>query len=307
MKVCVIGGTGHIGSHLVPMLVEVGHEVVVVSSGRTATPEDTRWKSVRTVQQSYGIEGWASAVSELRSEVVIDILQGDTPTLYKATRETCEHLIVCGSLWMFGLPRIVPTPEETQATCLFEGYDRRYEQMLQTKDRAASEGRAFTAVMPPNICGPGKIPLDGEGGRSLEVHLAHKRGERVFLPDPGNNLIGPCDAEDVARGFFCAAQNREAAANEIFNVGSAYALTALQFVETYGDIYGTAIPVELVSWREFEQEVLPDIGSNWHFKANMCPDISKIARKLGYIPAHTPEQSMERAVRWMIEGGLFAD
>jgi len=61
----------------------------------------------------------------------------------------------------------------------------------------------------------------------------------------------------------------------------------------------------LVSWREFEQEVLPDLGANYHFKANMCPNISKITDKIDYRPAYTPEQSMERAVKWMKDEGLL--
>ena len=305
MKACVIGGTGHIGKNLTRMLVEAGHQVTVVSSGRTPAPEGGIWASVEQVRLVYGSEGWTDVIREVGAEVIVDILQGNSPDLYEAVRDTCEHFVVCGSVWMFGLPRVVPTPEETQAPCLFEGYARRYEQMLATKARAKADGRAFTAVMPPNICGPYKIPLDGRGGRSLQVHQAHQRGEPVILPEPGNNLIGPCDAEDVARGFFCAIQSRDAAADEIFNAGSAYALTALQFIETYGEIYGVTIPVEFVSWERFEGEVLPEPGANWHFKANMCPDISKISSKVGYRPAHTPEQAMERAVKWMFDTGLL--
>lgn len=305
MKICIIGGTGHIGQNLTRMLVEAGNDVTVITSGRTQTPDDGVWKSVRKVEQKYGAEGWTDVVRDLRCEVVVDILQGDSPGLYDAVKDTCDHLVVCGSVWMFGLPRIVPTPEETQAPCLFDGYATRYEQMLATKTRAAADGKAFTAVMPPNICGPLKIPLDGKGGRDLEVHLSHQRGEPAVLPEPGHNLIGPCDAEDVARGFFCAVQNRDAAAGEIFNVGSAYALTAIQFIETYGDIYGTKIPIEFVSWREFEDDILPEIGAHWHFKANMCPDLSKISGKIGYRPAYTPEQTMERAVKWMRDEGML--
>ena len=33
MRVLVIGGTGHIGTYLVPRLVEAGHEVIVMSRG----------------------------------------------------------------------------------------------------------------------------------------------------------------------------------------------------------------------------------------------------------------------------------
>lgn len=305
MNICVIGGSGHIGRNLVTMLVEAGHRVTVVASGRTELPDSGVWKSVHLVRQTYGAAGWTNAIGNLKAEVMIDILQGNSPELYDAVKETCVHFIVCGSVWMFGLPGIVPTPDTTQGPCPFEGYARRYEQMREIKTRAAADGLAFTAIMPPNICGPYKIPLDCKGGRSLEAHLAHQRGEPVTLPAPGNNLIGPCDAEDVARGFFCAVQNRKGAAGEIFNVGSAYALTAVDFVKTYADIYGVKIPIEFVSWNKFEQEVLPDIGANWHFKANMCPDISKIARQVGYAPKYTPEQTLERGVRWMMAEGMI--
>ena len=305
MRICVIGGTGHIGTPLTGMLVELGHEVIVVTSGRTAAPRGGVWPAVRLVRQSYGEAGWTEAISALRAEVVIDILQGDSPGLYDAVRGSCGHFIVCGSLWMFGLPRIVPTPEVTQAPCLFAGYAQRLQQMLDTQIRAAADDIAFTAIMPPNICGPGKVPIDGRGGRDPEVHRAHRRGDPVVLPEPGSVLIGPCDAEDVARGFACAVQRRRDAAGEIFNVGSAYALTSLQFIETYAAIYGVQIPVCWASWPEFATEVLPDLGAHWHFKAHMCPDISKIRSRLGYEPVYTPEQTLERAVKWMVDGGVL--
>jgi nucleoside-diphosphate-sugar epimerase len=301
MRICIIGGTGHIGTPLTAMLVALGHELIVVTSGRTAAPQGGPWRGVRLVRQSYGGAGWTDTIRALQAEVVIDILQGDSPGLYTAVRESCGHFIVCGSLWMFGLPRIVPTPEVTQAPCLFAGYAQRYQQMLDTRARAAADGVAFTAIMPPNICGPGKVPIDGCGGRDPEVHRAHRRGEPVTLPEPGSVLIGPCDAEDVARGFAGAVQHRAAATGEVFNVGSAYALTSLQFIEALAAIHGTPIPVQWTSWPRFATEVLPDLGSHWHFKAHMCPDISKIRSRLGYEPAYTPEQTLERAVQWMVD------
>lgn len=305
MKICVIGGTGHIGKNLTPMLIEAGHEVTVITSGRTPAPEGGAWDQAQSVHLSYGSEGWTDTIRDLAPDAIVDILQGNSPDLYDALKDTCGHFVFCGSLWMLGLPRTVPTPALTQGPCLFSGYDVRYEQMLATKERAAAEGHAFTAILCPNICGPYKIPLDCMGGRSLDVHKSHQRGETVILPDPGHNLIGPCDAEDIARAFAGAIENRDAAADQIFNVGSAYALTALQLVETFADIYGVKIPVELVSWERFETEVLPEIGAYWHFKANMCPDISPLRDKLGYEPHYTPEQTLERAVKWMIDEGLM--
>ncbi len=131
------------------------------------------------------------------------------------------------------------------------------------------------------------------------MHKAHIRGEPVYLPEGCNTLIGPCDAFDVAQGHYLAVCNRDAAADEIFNVGSAYALTAKRFIEVYGEIYRTGIPVESVTQEDFLTQVLPDQGANYHFREHMAPDVSKIRAKLGYEPKYTPEASMERAVSWM--------
>lgn len=301
MRICVIGGTGHIGKFLTPMLVERGYDVTAVTSGKTRPPDSKAWQMVKFVQQQVGSPGWTEKIAELKAEIIIDILQGDSPGLYAASKESLRHMIVCGSVWMFGEPKVVPTPPVSSAPSPSTGYARRYDQLLKTRLQAETDGIAFTAIMPPNICGPYQIPLDCRGGRSIETHRAHGRGEPVVLPAPGNNLIGPCDAEDIARCFFAAVCNRTASAGQIFNVGSAYALTMIEFVNTYASVYGVKIPIEFVEWQKFSRDILPDVGAHWHFKAPMCPDISKTARLLGYTPRYTPEESMERAVRWMFD------
>ena len=131
------------------------------------------------------------------------------------------------------------------------------------------------------------------------------RGEKVYLPDGPETLIGPCDADDIAQLFALAVENREKAAGQIFNVGSAYALTVGQFVQAYAEIYGVEIPVERVSWEKYVAEINPEKGAWWHFYAAMCPDISKARKLLGYEPCYTPEQTMKRAVEWMKAEGLL--
>jgi len=311
MKTVVIGGTGHIGSFLTRMLAEDGQEVLVISTGRTSSHVEADPKSVRFVRTRYS-EMLASGefASMLRDEgvdAVVDILQGDTHSVYDACRDSgVDQLVACGSVWMFGRPKVVPTPEIAQTECEFEGYKQRYADMLEAVSRSKKDGYSFSAIMPPNICGPGKIPLDCLGGRSIEAHRAYQRGGPVVLPFPGTNLIGPCDAEDVARGFFCALKNKGAAAGEIFNVGSPYALSAEKFVEVYGQIYNTTIPIGYVSAEKYISEISRDVGANFHFTAHMCPDISKISERLGYKPAYTAERTMERAVEWMYGRGLLS-
>ena len=109
----------------------------------------------------------------------------------------------------------------------------------------------------------------------------------------------------MAQGFWRAVRKPEAAADEIFNVGSAYALTAAGFVETYVEIYGVKIPVKPVTLSEFKTKVLPEPGDSYHFLAHMCPDINKIREKLDFAPEYTPEETMERAVAWMYDEKLL--
>lgn len=307
MKICVIGGTGHIARFLVPMLVRDGHKVIVVSSGRKLLPEQGEWAKVEHQICPYKrADGdWQCFIRGLGTEVIIDLLGLDLPSTYKAGKGSCKQLIACGSLWMLGVPKQLPTPEVTQGPCYFSGYAQRYEEIQKIMAETQIDGIAFSAIFPPNISGPGKIPLEVRGGRDIEVHRQMVRGETVILPQYCNTAIGPCDAEDIAQAFWLAVGQSQRAAGKIFNVGASYALTAIEFVETYSAIYGVKLPIEFVDPDEFYTKIVPNLGGNYHFRTHMLPDISRLTETLGYSPKYTPEESLERAVLWMKSEGVL--
>src|SRR5438034_1056214 len=78
-RIVLIGGSGHVGSYLVPALVERGHELVNVSRGR-AVPyrPHVAWKAVehihvdRTAEESKGTFG--SRISGIGADIVIDMI-----------------------------------------------------------------------------------------------------------------------------------------------------------------------------------------------------------------------------------------
>src|SRR6478752_2680635 len=79
MRVVVIGGTGHIGTYLVPGLVRAGHDVVMISRGsRRAYRDDPAWREVelvtcdRPVAERDGAFG--SLVAGLRPDAVVDLM-----------------------------------------------------------------------------------------------------------------------------------------------------------------------------------------------------------------------------------------
>jgi nucleoside-diphosphate-sugar epimerase len=298
MKVLVIGGTGHVGKFMVPKLIEGGAAVAVAASGKTPVPSEKSWSQVQYVTCTLPGHEEIDKLKDISPDVIID-MTGYIWDVYQRLKGVVKHFIACGSLWMYGDPKVVPTPEKTQNKCVFEHYSRRYPEILKLIELSREDGVAFTAIMPSNICGPGKVPIECHGGRSPEVHKAHSLGKEVILPDGADALISPCDAKDIAEGFVKAVFNRDKADGELFNVGSAHAVTATQLVNIYSDIYNIEIPVRRVPWDRYISEINPGIMNWWHFKSHMCPDISKARKILGYEPEFTPEQSIARAVEWM--------
>lgn len=309
MRAVIIGGTGHIGGHLTPMLVREGFEVCIISRGETQFPSGDGWKKVTTARISYkqSPEKWRSDLqSVLRDgDTLIDILGSDLASTFDAAATRCSHVIACGSVWMLGMIKRVPFVESPGTEFWDAGYRNRWRVIQSTLAKSLSGGPVFTAILPPNISGPGKIPLDTQGGRSIDVHRALSRGEEVILPEGADILIGPCDAYDVAAAFYLATLKPQRAAGQIFNVGSSYALTASEFIATYAQIYGVKIPVRRVPWQEFATRIVPDPGARFHYESHMCPDISKLRERLGYEPRFTPEQSLWRAVEWMRQQKLI--
>jgi len=302
MRIGVIGGTGHIGAFLVPMLAEAGHRVAVFTRGRQPRPTAAGWAGVVMLEGDADDPTALAALAEWEPDAVVEI-PGAAARVHAALAGRTGHLVAIGSLWMYGLPRVVPTPEEPQSPCPFEGYAARYDEIRAMA--ASSGGAAFTAIMPPNIAGPGKIPLDCLGGRDPEQHRAHAAGREVVLPEGPDALVGPCDAEDIARCVLLALENRAAAAGRIFNVGSASALTWPEIVAAYGRIYRVTLPIRRIGWEEYRERVSPGMGWWWHMQAHMCPDISLARTLLGYAPRYSPEETLARGVEWMRGTGIL--
>ena len=296
MKILVIGGTGHMGKFVCEILKDRGHEVVVASRSGNA-PE-----GMTAVKCDCGDPASLESLKSSGFDTVIEF-PGNAKMVYDVLAGSVKHIIGCGSLWMYGAPKKVPTPEQYQSECPFPSYARRFADMqIMLED----EKCPFTGIMVPNVCGPGKIPLDCKGGRSAENHKAHMRGETVYLPDGAEALISPCDAYDLAMLFVLAAEQPEKSGNQLFNVGPADgAVTMTELVKIFGEIHGVEIPVEYVSWEKYKNEVSDSIGGWWHFYAHMCPDDSKARNLLGYKPEFTIKQTLSRGIEWMKEQGIL--
>src|SRR4029453_1289192 len=110
MRLVVTGGSGHIGTFLIPRLVRAGHEVISISRGQRASyTDDPAWTQVRqgvadrAAEDSEGIFG--DRVAGLRPDAVIDLIcfTVDSATaLVQRLRGETGHLLHCGPLWRAG-------------------------------------------------------------------------------------------------------------------------------------------------------------------------------------------------------------
>jgi nucleoside-diphosphate-sugar epimerase len=166
MRVLVIGGSGHIGTFLVPRLVRAGHDVVSMSRGtRQAYAVGPEWQQVtqvavdRSQQDAEGTFG--ATVLEQEPQVVIDLLSftlESTTALVEAIRGRVEHLVHCGSLWRYGPSLRLPI-SEGQGTPAIDEYGTQKELIARyLKHETAGGGLVTTSVHPGHIVGPGWHP-----------------------------------------------------------------------------------------------------------------------------------------------------
>ena len=144
MKILIIGGTGHLGSFLTPMLAADGHDLLVVTSGRKPLPEGVAARPFTLSYHESVADGSLAALLQAeRPPVVVDILQGETDAVYAACVSAgVAHLVNCGSLWMWGRPQVVPTPGLPQTECPFEGYRNRLADLQRAIARVLDEAPA---------------------------------------------------------------------------------------------------------------------------------------------------------------------
>src|SRR2546423_11066221 len=127
MRVVVIGGTGHIGTFLVPRLVSAGHDVIVASRGiREPYLPHKAWKDVRHIEidrvAEDGVGTFGSRIAALNADAVVDLICFTPESARQLVDALCQSLpplasrlpllLHCGTMWVHGRPTTVPVTED---------------------------------------------------------------------------------------------------------------------------------------------------------------------------------------------------
>src|SRR5947209_3704806 len=227
-RVVVIGGSGHVGTYLVPRLVETGFDVVNVARGaRQPYQPHGAWKSVESVTIDRDAEEKAGAfggkIRDLKPDIVIDMIcfkLDSARHLVEALRGRLQHFLHCGTIWVHGQSVTVPTTE-MQPRRPFGEYGVQkaaIEAFLIGEARAG--GFPATIVHPGHIVGPGWAPLNPAGHFNPRVFSVLAKGEELRLPNFGLETVHHVHADDVAQVFMKAIANWSAAVGEAFHAVS---------------------------------------------------------------------------------------
>src|SRR5215203_5194276 len=296
MRVVVIGGSGHVGTFLVPRLVEAGHEVVSISRG-TREPYQVHpaWQSVEQVtldREAEEAEGtFGERILGLEPDVVVDMIcftPESARQLVEALRGRISHFLHCGTIWVHGHSTRVPTTED-QARRPFGEYGvqkARIEAYLL--DEARRYGFPATVLHPGHIVGPGWAPVNPAGNFDLRVFGRLARGEELALPNLGMETVHHVHADDVAQAFERALSNWRAAVGESFHVVSPAALTLRGYAEAVAGRFGRAASLRFVPWEEWREGVPErDAAATWdHIAHSPNCSMDKASRSLGYRPRY---------------------
>uniref|UniRef100_A0A372ISU2 NAD(P)-dependent oxidoreductase n=2 Tax=Paracidobacterium acidisoli TaxID=2303751 RepID=A0A372ISU2_9BACT len=315
MRIAVIGGTGHIGSYLTPLLYEAGHDVVCVSRG-TKKPYQAHpaWAAVthvrldRTAEENAGSFG--ERIARIEAEVVVDLTcyqPKSAEMLVEGLRGRVRHLLHCGTIWVHGHGVRRPTTED-EPRQPFGDYGVHKAAIEAYLLREAKEnGLPVTVLHPGHLVGPGWAPINPAGNFNTNVFAALKRGEEIRLPHFGLETVHHVHAKDVAWAFLRAMERREAALGESFHVVSAAAVTLRGYAESMAEWFGKRARIAFLPWEEWKQEQTGRDAAvtEDHIRHSPQCSIEKARRLLGYEPGYSSLEAVQEAVSWLIENGAI--
>ncbi len=310
MRVVVIGGTGHVGTFLVPRLVNAGHDVIVVSRGKREPYLPNRaWSSAqhidldRVAAENAGTFG--AHIAALDADAVVDFIcftPASAQHLVAALRPRQTLLLHCGTMWVHGAPdgtREAGGVTEDAPRHTFGDYGIKKAAIEQLLLDATRRGEARAVVLHPgHLVGPGWNPVNPAGHFNPEVFRRIARGETLVLPNEGMETVHHVHADDVAQGFELALARPADAVGESFHVVSPAPMTLRAYAEAMYAHFGQRPRLEFLPWEEWQKTVSEEeAAATWdHIAHSPHGSIAKARRRLGYAPRYSSLEAVIEAV-----------
>jgi nucleoside-diphosphate-sugar epimerase len=307
-RVIIIGGSGHVGTYLVPRLVEAGHEVVNVSRGARAPYLPNRaWDKVRTVtidRDAAEADGtFGAQIADLGAEIVIDMIcftEASARHIVDALRGKVSQFIHCGTIWVHGAQASVPSTEDQPMNTFGDYGTQKAVIERYLLGEARQHGFPATVFRPGHIVGPGWDILNPAGHFNPAIFAHIARGEELALPNFGLETVHHVHADDLAQIVMRMIANWGAAMGESFNAVSPQAVNLAGYASAVYGWYGHAPRLEFLPFEEWRKLQSPeDATATWeHIIRSPSHSTEKARRLLGYAPRYSSLEAVRENLFW---------
>ena len=297
MRICVIGGTGHISSSLVTFLVTQGHEVTCVTRGQSGkVPPGAGWIQVDRRDRA----AFERRLQATPFDAAIDMIcftREDAASSVRAFPQV-QHFIQCSTVCTYGIAHDWMPVTEDHPLRPITAYGRRKAEadavFLEAYDR---QGFPVTIVKPSTTYGPAQGLL-----RQIAWDVSWiariRQGKPLLICGDGSALHQHLHVDDAARGF-------------AHILGQAHC-----FGQTYN-----LVGRDCITWAEYHRTVMRVLGRQVELvgvpladlMALQVPNVQICAEVFahhGYysaeklfrdVPAFHPVVSLEEGMRQVIE------
>lgn len=241
MRILFIGGTGNISAECAALLHARGHEIVVVSRGRSTVPPEYRVlladrRDPAALRSVLGMQPLDVVINFLGYEL------SDVRTDYACFKDSVRQYIFISSATVHEKPpRRLPITEDAPLGNVWWDYARKKQECEQWLGQRWEEDRfPVTIVRPSHTYSKRWIP-NPVSSASYSFAARLERGLPVFVPDAGENPWTLTASSDFATGLAGLVGKTEAL-GETFHITSDEVLTWNQIIAEIAAAVGVDSP-----------------------------------------------------------------
>jgi UDP-glucose 4-epimerase len=300
VRVCVTGGSGFIGSHVVDALAEAGHDVRVFDLRAGERPDvayragslmdaDALRDAIRGMDAVFHLAAVADVNDVTRDPVAaIDLNVGGTLRVLEAAKQGgVGRVIFASTVWVYSSVDAGAGDVVDEEACFAPGASRQ----IYTSSKIAGELLCHdywnAHQLPFTILRYG-IPYGPRMRPSLVIPIFVRKalaGEALTVAGDGSQHRKFVYVEDLARAHVRALADR--AANQTYNLDGREQVTILRIAETVLRLTGAERPIEFIPARSGDYAGA-DVSSE------------KARRELGWEAQIDFEEGMRRTVPWLM-------
>jgi nucleoside-diphosphate-sugar epimerase len=320
-KAVVIGGYGHIGSYLVPELVDNGFDVTVVSRGnrRPYNAHLPQWQKVKELhcdrRELAREKKFGPIIADMQPDLIFDVTSYTLdeiqdlcdPILANPSWASRVKLIQIGTIWVYGYKIVSPVTEDHvhNAVCNYGKGKTEIENYLR---QLSLDGKINTTVLHPgHISGEGWYPINPQANFNPQVYQDILSGKELLLPDDGNATIHHVHSADITGLAMACINNPNASCGQAFNATSKQSISLRGFAELMFSHYGydPCQKIKYAPFSEFSKMIEETDAKQTYEHIRRCPSCSmeKAEKLLGFVPKHSSIDTVISAVDYKINCG----